>query len=204
MGSNGKRAPRVSEASDLRALLERCGALLKGHFALSSGLHSTDYVQCALLLERPSWAEQVGEDLANRLLQFSPESIVSPALGGLVIGYEVASHLRVPFRFAERHRGEMTVRRGFGFRPRERIAVVEDVVTTGRSTLVAIAAAEHLGAETVAVGSIIDRTPGPNPFSVPFVSLLRLELEVAEPEECALCRAGGRAERPGSGRRSSA
>jgi orotate phosphoribosyltransferase len=199
MGSNGKRAPRVSEAADLSALLERCGALRKGHFELSSGLHSTDYVQCALLLEQPSWAERVGEDLADRLEQFSPDSIVSPALGGLVIGYEVASHLQVPFRFAERYGGEMTVRRGFGFSPRERVAVVEDVVTTGRSTLAAIAAAEHLGAEAVAVGSIIDRTRGPSPFSVPYVSLLRLELEVAEPAECALCRAGGRAERAGSG-----
>ncbi len=116
-------------------LLEESGALRRGHFLLSSGLHSTAYVQCALLLEDPVRARRVGQDLAEELRAFHPDSIVSPALGGVIIGHEVAAALGVPFRFTERKGDEMGFRRGFGLRQGERVVIVEDVVTTGRSTL---------------------------------------------------------------------
>ncbi|MGE5234184.1 MAG: orotate phosphoribosyltransferase, partial [Acidobacteriota bacterium] len=118
----------------LRALLEESGALREGHFRLSSGLHSPAYVQCALLLQEPARARRLGGELARRLAEHRPESVLSPALGGVVIGHEVAAALGVPFRFTERQEGAMALRRGFALRGGERVAVVEDVVTTGKST----------------------------------------------------------------------
>jgi len=120
--------------ADVLALFESCGALRRGHFRLSSGLHSSAYVQCAMLLEAPERAAEMGAALAARLRQHRVESVLSPALGGVIIGHETAAALGVPFRFCERENGAMALRRGFALRDGERVAVVEDVVTTGKST----------------------------------------------------------------------
>ena len=183
----------------LMRLLEESGALRRGHFLLSSGLHSTAYVQCALLLEDPVRARKVGQDLAEQLRSYHPDSVVSPALGGVIIGHEVAAALGVPFRFSERKGEAMGFRRGFNLRQGERVVIVEDVVTTGRSTLETAALATSKGARVVAVGAIIDRSVGRDPFDVPFRSLLKLDLPSYPPQDCPACRAGAQApEKPGS------
>ena len=183
----------------LTQMLEASGALRRGHFLLSSGLHSEAYVQCALLLEDPVRARQVGRDLAELLRSFHPDSVLSPALGGVIIGHEVAAGLGVPFRFSERKGEEMGLRRGFNLRQGERVVVVEDVVTTGRSTLETAALATGRGARVVALGAIIDRTAGRDPFDVPFRALMQLDLPSYTPAECPACRAGAvPAEKPGS------
>ncbi len=185
-------------SAELEALLAESGALREGHFRLSSGLHSPAYVQCALLLELPERAAQVGAALAERLRAFSPESILSPALGGVIIGHEVAAALGVPFRFSERQEGAMTLRRGFVLAPGERVAVIEDVVTTGKSTRECAALATAAGAEVVAIGSILDRSGGQHAFGVPYEALLQLDFPTYPAESCPLCAAGGEAEKPGS------
>lgn len=179
-------------------MLRESGALRSGHFELSSGRHARHYVQCALLLELPERARETGARLAERLAPFAPECVVAPALGGVVIGHETAAALGVPFRFTERQEGAMTLRRGFKIDGESRVAVVEDVVTTGGSAGEAIAVVERHGGRVVAAGAIIDRSGGPSPFSVPFESLLKLELPSYAPEECPLCADGGAAQRPGS------
>lgn len=180
-------------------MLEESGALRRGHFLLSSGLHSGAYVQCALLLEDPVRARRVGEDLAAMLRSFHPDSVLAPALGGVIIGHEVAAALGVPFRFTERKGEEMGLRRGFTLRQGERVVIVEDVVTTGRSTLETAALATARGARVVAIGAIIDRSAGRDPFDVPFRSLLELDLPSFSPAECPACQAGvAPPEKPGS------
>ncbi len=191
------RAPDAA-ADRLRELLRASGALRSGHFVLSSGRHARHYVQCALLLELPERAREAGTLLAQRLATHRPDSIVSPALGGLVIGHETAAALGVPFRFTERHAGEMTLRRGFEIEAGSRVAVVEDVVTTGGSAREAIEVVERLGGEVVAAGAIIDRSGGGSRFAVPLESLLKLGLESYVPDECPLCAQGSHAEKPGS------
>jgi orotate phosphoribosyltransferase len=180
------------KAEPLREALEACGALRHGHFLLSSGLHSPAYVQCALFLEQPARARQAGEAIARRLrdLGVGIDSVLSPALGGVVIGHEVASALGVPFRFAEREGTAMALRRGFALRGGERVAVVEDVVTTGRSTRETADLARGQGAEVVAIGSIIDRSGGRHGFEMPFAALLALDLPTWTADECPLCRDG--------------
>ena len=183
----------------LMQMLEESGALRRGHFLLSSGLHSSAYVQCALLLEDPVRARKVGQDLAELLRQFHPDSVLSPALGGVIIGHEVAAGLGVPFRFTERKGDEMGLRRGFNLRQGERVVIVEDVVTTGRSTLETASLATARGARVVAIGAIIDRTAGRDPFDVPFRALLQLDLPSYGPADCPACRSGALpAEKPGS------
>jgi orotate phosphoribosyltransferase len=179
-------------------LLEESGALRRGHFLLSSGRHSSAYVQCALLLEDPVRSRRVGAELAEELRSFHPDSVLSPALGGIIIGHEVAAALGVPFRFAERKGEELGLRRGFSLRQGERVVLVEDVVTTGRSTLETAALATGRGARAVAVGAIIDRTDGQAPFDVPFRSLITLDLPTFSPGDCPQCRDGGSPEKPGS------
>jgi orotate phosphoribosyltransferase len=180
-------------------MLEESGALRRGHFLLSSGLHSEAYVQCALLLEDPVRARQVGSGLAELLRSHHPDSVLAPALGGVIIGHEVAAELGVPFRFTERKGDEMGLRRGFSLRQGERVVIIEDVVTTGRSTLETASLATARGARVVAIGAIIDRTAGRDPFDVPFRALLQLDLPSYSPAECPACLAGRiPPEKPGS------
>lgn len=188
----------VIETLPLEDWLEESGALRRGHFQLSSGLHSSAYVQCALLLEQPARARVVGATLARHLEWISLDSVVSPALGGLIIGYEVAVALGIPFRFVERVKGAMALRRGFSLREGERVVIVEDVVTTGKSTREAMEVVRTRGATVCGVASILDRTEGQSPFDVLFVSLLDLVLPTHDPADCPLCRAGTPIDRPGS------
>lgn len=197
MGGEVRPAAGGDDGAAVLRLLEESGALREGHFRLSSGRHSASYVQCALLLEHPERAARVGELLAARLRAPAPDSVLSPALGGLVIGYAVAAALGVPFRFCERREGRMTLRRGFALRPAERVVVIEDVITTGGSAAEAAALAEASGAEVGAVGAIILRGAAAA-LPRPVVGLLRLELPSWPAEACPLCRDGVPVAAPGS------
>ena len=188
----------MTESLPLESWLADSGALKRGHFQLSSGLHSPAYVQCALLLQSPGRARLLGEALAAMIADVQSQSILSPAMGGLIIGHEVAAALDIPFRFVERSDGVMTLRRGFRLAAGERIVIVEDVITTGKSTLEAVAVARQHGAELVGVASILDRTAGQHSFDVPFFSLFELVLPTYEPHACPLCDAGEAAVMPGS------
>jgi orotate phosphoribosyltransferase len=184
---------------DVRALLAQTGALLTGHFRLSSGLHSSNYVQCALLLEDPKHAKAIGEALAERVRTFEAERVVAPALGGVIVGYTVAEALAVPFVFTERKDGQMTLRRGFHLRDGERVVIVEDVVTTGKSTReTADVIAKH-GGNVVGFASILNRSGRANPFEpAPYEALLALDFETFEESACPLCAQGGALDAPGS------
>jgi orotate phosphoribosyltransferase len=184
---------------DVEALLAETGALLQGHFRLSSGLHSPNYVQCALLLEHPRNAKAIGEALAARLRPLRPEKIVAPAMGGVVIGYTVADALGIPSVFTERKDGAMTLRRGFRIEPAERIVIVEDVVTTGKSTRETALVIEEHGGDVVGFGSILNRSGKANPFEPkPYEALLDLTLETYDEAGCPLCRDGVPLDAPGS------
>lgn len=179
-------------------VLEDTDALQFGHFRLSSGLHSERYVQCARLLEAPSLASRVGTALAEELSTFQVDSILSPALGGVIIGYATAVALDVPFRFVERKEGRLTLRRGFNLSQGEKVAIVEDVVTTGGSALEAATVAREHGAEVAAVGSIIDRSEAAVNFGAPFVRLLELTVQTYEATACPACQRGEAFSAPGS------
>jgi orotate phosphoribosyltransferase len=181
--------------------LTACGAHQRGHFLLSSGLHSADYLQCALYLAHPRRAESAGRLLADLVSAagFDPEVVVAPAIGGLIIGHEAARALDRPFIFAERADGAMVLRRGFGIEPGQRVIVVEDVVTTGRSTREVIEVLTGLGAEVTGVVSMINRSGDPQPFS-PLAShaLLDIEFPTWPAAGCRLCRDGVPIAKPGS------
>jgi orotate phosphoribosyltransferase len=182
----------------LRAHFEETGALLSGHFQLSSGLHSPVYFQSALVLQYADRAERIGCSLADRLRDLEPDLVVGPALGGIVIGHEVARALDVRGVFTERKDGEMALRRGFSIRRAERVVVIEDVVTTGKSTGEAIQVIRAAGGDVVGVGAIVDRSGGTAPLDVSFRSLLSLPVEAFAPAECPDCRAGAPIAKPGS------
>lgn len=174
-------------------------ALLEGHFILSSGLHSPKYLQCARALQYPADAAAYGLAIAKHFLDRGVETVCSPAIGGLVIGYEVARAMNVRFIWTERQNGEMVLRRGFRIREGERMIVVEDVITTGGSTRECISAIEGHGAEVVGAASIIDRSGGTADVGVPLASLVEMEVPGYRPEECPLCIAGEiEAVKPGS------
>lgn len=198
MESAGISEVTVENDGSVLAELQASGALRHGHFRLSSGLHSDRYVQCAMLLESPVRAKRAGAGLAEKLAGFEPDSVLSPALGGVIIGYETAASLGVPFRFAERRNGSMCLRRGFELSRGERLAVIEDVVTTGGSAREAALVAQELGAEVVAFGAIIDRSGGSAHFDAPFLSLLALEVASFEAANCELCATGEPLTAPGS------
>jgi len=188
---------------DVQALFLQCGALLNGHFLLSSGLHSSGYLQCALVLESPARAELLGQELGFKLKALGSrlDLVLNPALGGVIIGHEVARALGVRCLFTERDaNGRAILRRGFSLRPGERVVVVEDVVTTGGSTKEVMEVARAAGAVVAAVASIVDRSGGSAPFDVPFVSLLRLNVPAYPPTHCPLCAEGTPAVKPGSRR----
>ncbi|HMF08242.1 MAG TPA: orotate phosphoribosyltransferase [Thermoanaerobaculia bacterium] len=174
------------------------GALLEGHFRLSSGLHSDRYLQCARLLMWPARAEAAGRDLASRLTEFGPKLIVSPAMGGVVIGHETARALGIPFLFAERVDGAFALRRGFRLEPGDLVAVVEDVFTTGKSTREVVELCAASKARVLAAGSIVDRGMPAAALTVPSRSLLSLSVPAWPQGECPLCKEGRPLETPGS------
>lgn len=177
---------------------EETGALLTGHFRLSSGLHSDRYLQCARLLMWPERAERAGRELGEKLREFAAQAVLSPALGGVIIGHETARALRLPAMFVERKDGTFALRRGFALEPGEPVVVVEDVFTTGKSTREAAAAVEAAGGRVVAVGSIVDRGLPAGAFAVPSRSLLSLSVPAWPEAECPLCREGVSVDAPGS------
>jgi orotate phosphoribosyltransferase len=196
---------------ELLKIFETAGAIRHGHFELSSGLHSGTYVQCALALQYPRFAEKLGAALALMFADAGVEAVVSPAIGGLIIGQEVARALPeaasknalrgagVPALFVERDAtGKMSLRRGFSVRAEQRVLVVEDVWTTGGSTLEAINVVEEADGRVLAAGALIDRSPGKISFPVKAQALLDLPIESYRREECPLCREGSTVVKPGS------
>jgi orotate phosphoribosyltransferase len=181
-------------------IFRQSGALLEGHFRLTSGLHSSRYLQCALVLQHPGHAAALGSALAARMrsLADAPDLVIAPALGGILVAHEVARSLGVRGLFAERQEGVLTLRRGFRIDPGERCYVVEDVVTTGGSTRETMEVAQKAGALVIAAGSLIDRSGGRTDLGVPRVALAVLEVPTYLPGECPLCKAGSVAVKPGS------
>jgi len=176
------------------------GALLEGHFKLTSGLHSDRYLQCALVLQTPKQAAALGKALAARMRAISemPDLVIAPALGGILVAHEVAREMGVRGLFAERQEGILRLRRGFNIKPGEKAFVVEDVVTTGGSTRETMDVVTQAGGIVIAAGSLIDRTGGRTDLGVPRVALAVLDIPAYSPEECPLCKTGSQAIKPGS------
>ena len=178
-----------------------CGAHQQGHFLLSSGLHSGDYMQCALYLAQPRRAETAGSLLASALVGSGlvPDVVVGPAMGGLIIGHEVARALDRPFIFTERVDGRMTLRRGFGLAEGQIVVIIEDVVTTGKSGREVMEVLSEHGALVIGVGSIVNRTGVATPFdATPYHALLDVDFLTWQPEECPRCAEGIPVAKPGS------
>src|SRR5205809_1164649 len=175
---------------ELLELFRRSGALLEGHFRLTSGLHSSGYLQCALVLQHPGHAEALGRAIADRTRDLRPTVVLSPALGGVIIGQEVGRALGVRAIFAERQDGAFTLRRGFMLGETDRVLVVEDVLTTGGSTRETMQVAIAAGGRVVGAASIVNRSNGAATFDVPYVGLLEMNLPTYEPDVCPLCAQG--------------
>jgi orotate phosphoribosyltransferase len=193
----------MPQAESVLALFRSTGAYLQGHFRLTSGLHSAEYLQCALVLQHPDAAERLGRLLAQELRTLAPgkiDLVASPALGGLIIGHEVARALGTRFLFTERDAatGKMTLRRGFAVAPGETAVVVEDVITTGGSTADVIDVLRAAGGQVLAAGSIVDRSGGRADVGVPRVALATLQIAAHHMEECPLCARGIPLAKPGS------
>ncbi|MBN1570418.1 MAG: orotate phosphoribosyltransferase [Acidobacteria bacterium] len=181
-------------------IFRQSGALLEGHFRLTSGLHSDRYLQCALVLQHPLQAGALGAALAARMCALigKPDFVIAPALGGILVAHEVAREVGVRGLFAERQEGVLQLRRGFRIEPGEKAFVVEDVVTTGGSTKETMDVVTRAGGIVLAAGSLIDRTGGRADLGVPRVALAVLDIPAFPPEECPLCRTGSQAIKPGS------
>jgi orotate phosphoribosyltransferase len=179
-------------------LFRKSGALLEGHFRLSSGLHSDRYLQSALVLQYPEFAEALGQALADRTRHLQPTAVLSPALGGIVIGQEVGRALGIRALFAERQEGTLVLRRGFTLDASDRVLVVEDVITTGGSTLETAAVAAAEGAQIIGAAAIVDRGSDPGRLNLPMQSLVRLEVPTHAADTCPLCAAGKPIVKPGS------
>ena len=201
MSKNQSQLTKENSTNSMNQILEHfrdTDALLDGHFILSSGLHSPKYLQCALALQYPSDAAKFGKAIAEHFTDANIETVASPAIGGLIIGYEVAKALNVRFVWTERENGVMTLRRGFSVKENEKILVVEDVITTGGSTRECIEALETRGAKVVGAASIIDRSGGVADVGIPRIALVSLEVPSYKPEDCPLCARGDVAVKPGS------
>lgn len=183
---------------ELLDLFRKSGALLEGHFRLTSGLHSPGYLQCALVLQQPHDAEALGRAIGERTRDLRPTVVLSPALGGVVIGQEVGRALGIRAIFAERQDGALTLRRGFMIGENDRVLVVEDVLTTGGSTKETMQVATAAGGHVVGAASIVDRSGGRVHFDVPFQALLEIDLPTHEPDQCPLCAQGMPVVKPGS------
>lgn len=193
--------PSVSDP--VLAVFVQTGAYLNGHFRLTSGLHSPEYLQCAKVLQHPAHAESFGRALGEKIRALAGPApipvVASPAIGGLIIGHEVARALGARFVFTERDaEGKMTLRRGFAIEPGERAVVIEDVVTTGGSTREVVAILRELGADVLAAASVIDRSGGAADVTVPRVALSTLTVTAYDPASCPLCAAGQPVVKPGS------
>lgn len=192
----------VSKVSDILDLFERTGAYLRGHFRLTSGLHSPEYLQCAKVLQYPEHAQSLGRAMAEAFLRLGTgkvDVVASPAMGGLIIGHEVARALGARFIFTERDAaGQMVLRRGFAIAPGETAVMVEDVITTGGSSREVVKILQREGARVAAAGSIVDRSGGQADLGVPRIALETLQVIAYSPEDCPLCRDGVPVLKPGS------
>lgn len=177
---------------------QKTEGVLHGHFLLTSGRHSDTYMQCAKLFVDPQESEKLCAELADRLKEFHADVIVSPAVGGIIMGYEVARQLKIKNFFAERVDGKMTLRRGFRLEKGVKVIVVEDVVTTGGSVKEVIRLVQDAGCEVAAVASIVDRSNGNVDFGLPYRALLTMEVVSYDAESCPLCKAGSVPYKPGS------
>jgi orotate phosphoribosyltransferase len=191
------------QAESILELFRSTGAYLQGHFRLTSGLHSSEYLQCALVLRHPAAAEKLGRLLAEQVRGIANEPIgmvVSPALGGLIIGHEVARALGTPFLFTERDAAtkKMSLRRGFTVAPGQTAVVIEDVITTGGSTQDVVEVLKEAGVRVLAAGSIIDRSGGHADVGVPRAALATMQVAAHYPEQCPLCALGIPVVKPGS------
>lgn len=192
-------ATKASNEEKLQHLFERVGAVRHGHFELSSGRHSATYVQCALVMQFPELAERLGRELAVKLRDIAVDCVASPALGGILVGHEVARGLGVRAVFVERDSsGQMALRRGFSFQPGERVLVVEDVWTTGGSTRETMTVVEHAGGRAVAAAALIDRSGGRLDLPVAARALMEIDIPSYEAYDCPQCRAGQALTKPGS------
>ncbi|MDL2264518.1 orotate phosphoribosyltransferase, partial [Synergistaceae bacterium OttesenSCG-928-I11] len=179
-------------------ILEQLGVLHKGHFKLTSGRHSDRYMQCAKLFEHSMESEELCADLAESFEEEKIDVVAGPAIGGIIMAYEVARALGVRNIFAERENGVMTLRRGFAVEPGERVLVVEDVVTTGGSAKEVVDLVKERGGVVVGVGSVVDRSNGAVDFGVPFHPLMSVDVQSWEEADCPLCKEGVPIRKPGS------
>lgn len=179
-------------------IYKKTGALLTGHFLLSSGLHSEQYLQSALVLQQPEIATELCAALAENFKDAAIEVVIAPALGGVFVSHETARALGVRAIFAERVNGELTLRRGFTIKPGERVLVVEDVITTGKSTKETITVVRNAGGVVIAAAALIDRSGGKADIGVPYKSLVTLTVPAYTPETCPLCKVGSKPVKPGS------
>ncbi len=184
---------------EISKIFIQSGALLKGHFVLTSGRHSDQYMQCAQVLQYPGYTDQLTRVIAEGFAEDKIDVVVAPAMGGIIVGYEVARHLGTKSIFCEREAGKMSMRRGFVIEPGQRVLVVEDVVTTGGSVKEVIELVRSMQGTVVGVGILVDRSGGKTDFGVKTVSVLSMEIESFPAEDCPLCKAGGApAVKPGS------
>ena len=195
---NSRPEIELDSSQHLLSILQQTGALLEGHFQLTSGLHSPRYLQCARVLQHPEHAEWAGKALAAHFVDSEVSAVVAPAIGGIIVAHEVARALGVRALFTERESGSMTLRRGFEIGLGEKILVVEDVVTTGGSTRETIDAVTRTGGSVVGAGSLVDRSGGTVDVGAPRVALFTLDVPTYDPSSCPLCKQGSRAVKPGS------
>jgi orotate phosphoribosyltransferase len=188
----------VIKQEEILEIYRKTGALLSGHFLLSSGLHSDRYLQSALVLQQPDIATKLCAALAEHFKDKAIEVVIAPALGGVFVSHETARALGVRALFAERVNGELTLRRGFAINPGERVLVVEDVITTGKSTRETIDVVKKAGGLVIAAASLVDRSGGKAELGVPYRSLVILDVPAYAAENCPLCRTGSAPVKPGS------
>ncbi|MBN1794110.1 MAG: orotate phosphoribosyltransferase [Candidatus Omnitrophica bacterium] len=184
--------------SEIIDIFKKSGALQKGHFELSSGLHSEQYFQCALVLQYPHYSELLCGELARHFAGRGIQAVIGPAFGGIIVAYEVARHLNCRAVFAERKEKELTLRRGFALGQNERVLLVEDVVTTGLSIRETKELIDASGASLEGMGAIVDRSPAPLKLGIPLTPLVKIPVETFLPEDCPLCAAGKPITTPGS------
>lgn len=184
--------------SNILSLFQETGALLEGHFQLTSGLHSPRYLQCAVVLQHPQYAELIGRELAARFADEHVDVVVAPAIGGIIVAHEAARAIGARAMFTEREAGVMKLRRGFRLNRGERVLVVEDVVTTGGSTRETIDAAMSAGGLVIGAGSVVDRSGGAADVGVRREALLVLEVPTYDPSQCPLCEKAVPVTKPGS------
>lgn len=188
----------IENPEHLLAVFKKTGALLDGHFQLTSGLHSSSYLQCARVLQYPEHAATIGRALAREFAAERIDVVVAPAIGGIIVAHDTARAVGCRALFTERESGVMMLRRGFELNPGERVLVVEDVVTTGGSTRETIDAVTAAGGNVIGAGSIVDRSNGAVDVGVRRVSLLTLDVPAYEPSDCPLCEQGLSVVKPGS------